>query len=82
MHFADDTKLGGKSQYTREQGHHPEDLDMPEEWADRNLMKISKEKCQVLHLGRKNLSQQHRLGTGCLGSSSVDKDQEPWQAAS
>lgn len=80
MRFADDTKLG-KSQYTGEQGHHPKGLDMLEEWADRNLMKISKKKCQVVHLGRTNLLQQHRLGTDCLGSSSMDKDQEPWQTA-
>ena len=51
------------------------DLDMPEEWAYRNIMKFGKDKCKVLHLRRNNiLRQQNRLGTDCLGSISAKKD--------
>jgi len=31
------------------------DLNRLENWSERNLMKFSKGKCQVLHLGRTNL---------------------------
>lgn len=30
------------------------DLHMLDEWADGNLMKFEKNKCKVLHKGRKN----------------------------
>lgn len=47
--------------------------------ADRSLVKIPEDQCPITHLGRQKLSQQHRRGTGCLGSRAVDEDQEPWQ---
>ncbi|KAK4816693.1 LOW QUALITY PROTEIN: hypothetical protein QYF61_020401 [Mycteria americana] len=52
----------------------PEDLDRLEEWANKNLMKFSKDKCRVLHLGKHNPGGQHRLGSTQLGSSSVERD--------
>ncbi|RMC07046.1 hypothetical protein DUI87_16499 [Hirundo rustica rustica] len=68
--FADDMKLG-------EVVATPEDcaaiqwhLDRLESWAERNLMRFSKGKCQILHLGRNN---QHRLGADLLESSSAGK---------
>ena len=45
-----------------------------EKWANRNFMKFSKGKSEVLHLGKKNCQQQYRLGTYGLGSSSTEKD--------
>ncbi|KAK4827981.1 hypothetical protein QYF61_022683 [Mycteria americana] len=50
------------------------DLDRLEEYANMNLMKLSKDKCEVLHLGRKNPLQSHRLRTDKPGSSSAEKD--------
>ena len=50
------------------------DLDRLEEWANKNLMKFSKVKCKVLHLGKHNPGVQHRLGSTSLGSSSVERD--------
>ena len=41
--------------------------------ADRNLMKFSKEKCEVLRLGRCNPMHQHRLETHQLESSCAEK---------
>lgn len=51
--------------------------------ADRNLMKFSKDKCQVLHLvKRKASATAHSLGTDWLVSSSVERLVRFWWAAS
>lgn len=42
-------------------------------WADRNLMRISIGKCQVLYLGRMH---QYKLGADWLQSDSEDKGLE------
>ncbi|KFM08809.1 Urea transporter 2, partial [Aptenodytes forsteri] len=44
-----------------------------EKWADKNLMKINKEKCKVLHLGRNNCMHQHMLGADHLEGSLAEK---------
>ncbi|KAK4830140.1 hypothetical protein QYF61_008567 [Mycteria americana] len=49
------------------------DLYRLEKWADRKLMKFSKGKCKVLHLGRNNPKHQCMLGADCLESSSARK---------
>ncbi|KAK4830472.1 hypothetical protein QYF61_011196 [Mycteria americana] len=50
------------------------DLDRLEEGANKNLMKFSKDKYKVLHLGKHNPGLQHRLGSTQLGSNSVERD--------
>ncbi|KAK4829963.1 hypothetical protein QYF61_008094 [Mycteria americana] len=50
------------------------DLDRLENWAKRNLMKFSKGKCKVLHLGRNNPGHWDKLGAGQLENSSAEKD--------
>jgi len=47
------------------------DLDRLKSWAERNLMKFSKGKCRVPHMGRNN---QYRLGADLLESSSAERD--------
>ncbi|KAK4815527.1 hypothetical protein QYF61_003219 [Mycteria americana] len=49
------------------------DLDRLEKWAHRNFMKLNKEKCKVLHLGRNNPMPQYMLGANQLESSFVEK---------
>ncbi|PKU47491.1 hypothetical protein llap_2231 [Limosa lapponica baueri] len=45
-----------------------------ESWARKNLMRFNREKCKVLHLGKKNVRHQYRLGVDLLEPSSEEKD--------
>jgi len=72
--FADDTKLGGTVDTPEGCAVIQHELDRLESWAERNLMKISKGKCRVPHLQRKNPMHQYRLGTDMLESSYAERD--------
>ncbi|CAM5160727.1 unnamed protein product [Natator depressus] len=72
--FADDTKVWGEVDTMKGRDRVQSDLDKLEDWAKRNLMRFNKDKCRVLHLGRKNPMHCYRLGTDWLSSSSAEKD--------
>ncbi|CAM4653522.1 unnamed protein product [Lepidochelys kempii] len=71
--FADDNKLGGEVDTLEGRDRIQRDLDKLEDWAKRDL-RFNKDKCRVLHSGRKNPMHCYRLGTEWLGSSSAEKD--------
>jgi len=72
--FADDSKLGGVVDTPEGCAAIQHDLDSLESWAERNLMRLNKDKCRFLHLGRNNPMQQYRLGADLLQSSSAERD--------
>lgn len=64
MKCANDTKLSGEVDTWEGRTTLQENLDRPEEWTNKNLMKFNKDKCKVLHLWKHNPGVQHRLGKG------------------
>uniref|UniRef100_A0A803TIG3 Reverse transcriptase domain-containing protein n=1 Tax=Anolis carolinensis TaxID=28377 RepID=A0A803TIG3_ANOCA len=73
--FADDTKLGGIANTPEDRSRIQNDLDRLERWTENNKMKFNRDKCKILHFGRKNGNQRYRLGNDAwLDSSTCEKD--------
>ena len=83
MEFARDTKLSGEVDAWEGRASLQEDLHRLEEWANKNLIKFNKDKCNVLHMGKQNPEVQHRPRSAWRGSSSVERDLgSQWTASS
>ncbi|CAM5094510.1 unnamed protein product [Eretmochelys imbricata] len=74
--FTDDSTLGGEIDTLEGRYRIQSDLDKLKDWAKRTLMRFNKDKCRVLHSGRKNPMHCYRLGTNWLSGSSAEKDLE------
>uniref|UniRef100_A0A803TVT0 Reverse transcriptase domain-containing protein n=1 Tax=Anolis carolinensis TaxID=28377 RepID=A0A803TVT0_ANOCA len=72
--FADDTKLGGIANTPEDKTRIQNDFDRLERRAETNKMKFNRDKCKILHFGRKNEMQRYRMGDPCLDSSMSEKD--------
>ena len=59
---ANNTKLQGVADTTECCAAIQQDLNRVESWGERNMMRFNKSKCRVLHLGKNNHMNQHRLG--------------------
>ncbi|GAB0182112.1 cAMP-dependent protein kinase inhibitor alpha [Grus japonensis] len=72
--FAGNSKLGVVSDTPEGHAAIQRDLDRLEKWANRKVMKFTKEKCEILHLRRNNPKQQYVLEANHLESSFAEKD--------
>lgn len=52
------------------------DLDRPEEWAERNVIKFNKQRYKILYPGKINFTHQYVVGTKKLKCSCKDKELE------
>ena len=72
--FADDTKLWGAINTSKEQDAIQRDLDRLEQWAHMILKRFNKSKCKILQLGQGNPHYQYKLGDERTECSPVEKD--------
>ena len=73
IRFADDTKLGGIANTLEDRNKLQSDLDRLERWAE-NRMKFNRDKCQVLHLGKRNRMHSYKMGNTWLSNATNEKD--------
>uniref|UniRef100_A0A670HT18 Reverse transcriptase domain-containing protein n=1 Tax=Podarcis muralis TaxID=64176 RepID=A0A670HT18_PODMU len=71
--FAGDTKLGGVANTPEDRITLQNDFDRLENWA-KTKMNFNREKCKVLHLGKKNERHKYKMGDTWLESSTCEKD--------
>ena len=74
--LADDTKLGGVVDTPDGCAVIQRNLNCLVKWAERNIVKFNKRKCEVLHLRRNNTTHQYVLGADWLESSLAEEDFE------
>jgi len=72
--FANDTKLCGAVDTLEGQVAIQRDRERLERWTCANLMRFSKAKCKVLHMGGGNLKHKYRLAGQWIESSPEEED--------
>ena len=71
--FADDTKLCGIANTLEDRNKLQSDLDRLERWAENNRMKFNRDKCQVLHLGKRKQMHSYKIGDTWLSNTTSEK---------
>ena len=66
IRFADDTKLGGIANVLEDRNKIQNYLVRLEHWAENNTMKFNRDKCKVLHLGKRNQTHKGIPGSAML----------------
>ena len=51
-----------------------DDLDKLDEWSRRWKLKFNREKCKVMHIGRRNLCYAYTMSNTILSTTSLEKD--------
>ena len=74
--FADDTKLGGVANSPEDRIKIQNYLDRLGSWSKTNKMNCNREKCKVVHLGRKNEMHRYRMKDTWLDNSICERDLE------
>lgn len=72
--FADDTKIGGKVETIEDKIKIQADLDKIAEWSLKWKMDFNVDKCNVLHIGSKNVNFQYTMLGKVLNSVNEQKD--------
>ncbi|GAB0188701.1 follistatin-related protein 5 [Grus japonensis] len=72
--FADYTELEGVADTPGDHVAIQKEFDRLEKWTSRNLMKLNKEKCKVLHLGKSNPMHQYMLGATQVEGTLAEKN--------
>ncbi|KAF7236104.1 Biotin synthase [Varanus komodoensis] len=72
--FADDTKLGGIANPPEDRMKIQCNLDKLEYWAQNNRMRFSKDKCQVLHQGKRDQMHRYKMVNMWLSRTENEKD--------
>ena len=72
--FADDVKLYRKVMCPEDRENLQDDLCKLAEWSDKWMLEFNKEKCKVMHIGKKNTCHQYTLKNATLSSTDQERD--------
>ena len=72
--FADDVKVFRRVRNIQDRNNLQDDLDKLDEWSRRWKLKFNREKCKVMHIGRRNPCYDYTMNNTILSTTSLEKD--------